>query len=85
MNTANGLQNFEHVFAYVFWKQSHPQIDYFGTSATVCSNISEPLSPCFIPVQRIACWCAHELISVDFNGLVETVFVACPVPLRFCV
>ena len=86
INTADGFQNYEHVFAYVLWKQAHPQIDYFGTSATVCCNISEPLGPCcFIPVQRIACRCAHALISVDFNGVIETVFVACPVPLRFCV
>ena len=83
--TVDGLQRFEHVFAFVGWKQSHPQMDWFGTSVVVCSDVFECLSPCsFIPVQRIACR-AHALISVNFSNMVEKVFIACPLPLRFFV
>ena len=86
VRTEEGLLCLKHVFAFVRWKQTHPLMDWFGTSATVCSNMFESLYPCnFIPVQRISCRCAHALISVNFGHMVETVFIACPLPLRFCV
>ena len=47
-------------------------MDWFGTSATVCSDMFESCS--FIPVQRIACRCAHALISVNFGAMVETFY-----------
>ena len=85
-HTISDIRDYEHVFAYVHWKKKHPQCDWFGSSAIVYIDIDEPLSSkCFIPVQRIACRCAHAVIPVDFNGIVETVFVACPLPIRFCV
>ena len=72
----SNFQDYEHVFAYVHWKQKHPQNNWFGTFAIVCVDIDEPLSPtCFIPVQRNACRCAYAVIPVDFDGTVESVLL----------
>ena len=44
---------YDHILAYVRWKQKHPHEDYYGISATVCVNIYEPSSVCsIIPVHR---------------------------------
>ena len=75
----------EHFFACIYWKERHPREDWFGISATVCVNMFEPLSTCnFVPVQRIASKCAHCVLDVDFCGTKETVFVACPIPIKYC-
>ena len=73
----------EHIFAYVKWKQSHPNQDWFGISATVCVNMDEAFSMCsFLPVQRISSVCASSIIEVNINSFEESVFVAVPVPIK---
>ena len=74
----------KHVFAYVLWKQPHRNRDYFGTSAIVCEqSFEQPNACCFIPVQRIACRCAHATMPVKFDDITETVFVACPIQIKY--
>ena len=77
----------QHVFCYLSWKQVHPNRDCFGSSAQVCSNLSEIPDMCSImPVQRIAYRCAHAHASlrVTFaDNYEETVFIACPIPIKY--
>lgn len=74
----------EHIFAYVRWKEIHPCHDYYGVSATVCIDMFEPLnSCCFLPVQRISSRCAYIILPVNLNNITETVFIACPIPLKY--
>ena len=73
-----------HVFAYVNWKQNHPNVDWFGISSTVCLDMFENEScSSFIPIQRISCRCAHVLTEINFDNCIETVFIACPVPIHY--
>ena len=71
----------KHLFAYVEWKEHHSNVDWFGASATVCTDMYRDSS--FIPAQRIACRCAHALMPVNFGSHSETVFVASPLPIRY--
>ena len=74
----------EHIFAYVGWKKHHQYYDHFGKSAMVCENVEDTSGPSnFIPVQRIAYRCAHSLMKINFEGYDETVFIACPVPVKY--
>ena len=76
----------EHVLAYVVWKKRHTHEDWFGLSATVTFTLDEPHSMCsFIPVQRIAAVCAHCIQSRTIGNLTEPIFIACPIPLKYCV
>ena len=73
-----------HLFCYVQWKKPHAHSNFFGQSAVVCTDDYEPPSPCsFIPAQRILGKCAHVVLPVDFESLEETVFIACPIPLKY--
>lgn len=75
----------EQVFACTYWKQRHPQEEWFGMSSTVCLNVFEPVSMCsFMPVERIANKCAHCVADIDFDGTKQTVFVAISLPVKFC-
>ena len=80
------LDTVEHLFCYVNWKQTHPHTDWYGVSAQVCSLLNEvPDTCCIMPAQRIAYRCAHVKLSVKFPECEETVFIACPVPLKYSV
>ena len=71
----------EHIFAYIKWKQFHPNQDWFGISATVHLNMNEVFSICsFLPVQRISSKCAFSVIDVDINGIIESVFCSSSYP-----
>lgn len=73
----SGGNNKEHLFAYVHWQKKHPQYDWFGSSAIVCSLHKEDHSYAFIPVQRIFSLCIHGRINVSFSSTTsETIFVA---------
>ena len=73
-----------HLFAYVSWKKQDPHYNWFGISATVCSELEEESGACcFIPVQRIGSRCAFSLLPVDFPTHSETVFIACPIPIKY--
>ena len=75
-----------HIWAYVHWKQSHRNRDYFGRSAIVCEESVEECSACcFIPVQRIACRCAYATMPVQFEDITETVFIACPIQMKYSI
>ena len=73
----------EHIFAYILWKQMHPHFNWSGVSATV--DIFESVgSCCLLPVQQIGHRCAYTIIPVNFGDITDTVFIACPIPLSYC-
>ena len=74
-----------HIFACVKWKRLHAHFDWFGSSAIVCESIDEIEFTNFMPVQRIACRCAYISMPVDFHDITETVFIACPITMKYCV
>jgi hypothetical protein len=78
-------RNKEQLMVCVYWKQKHPVEEWFGISATVCVNMFEPTSACnFIPAQCLAKKCAHCMLdNTDICGSRETVFVACPMPIKY--
>ena len=83
VNSDNHEEDYEHVLAYVSWKQRHPHSDWYGISATVTINMYEFTSwSSFIPVQRIHCVCAHSVLEVDIHGVHESVFIAVPIPFK---
>ena len=66
----------ENVFAYVNWKEKHPEHNFYGVTSTVSSTLFEfPAACSFLPVQRIANTTAHAIITVDFGSIKEPVFV----------
>lgn len=73
-----------HILCYVHWKKLHPHATWYGISATVCTDLyEEPDACCFMPIQRIASRCAFVKLPVNFTTHRETVFVACPIPLKY--
>jgi hypothetical protein len=72
-------------YAYVLWKQKHPNQHWFGHSATICFNTFEPSSPCnFIPVQRIAKKCAFCTLMLEvMPNIRENLFVASPICIKY--
>ena len=80
----NQQEDQPHFFAYVTWKKRHPDYNWFGISATVCTDLDElPETCCFLPVQRIGARCAFSRLPVKFNHITETVFIACPITLKY--
>lgn len=76
----------EHLFCYINWKQVHPFQDWYGKSALVSSTLNEVENACcYMPVQRIAFRCASGELVVDFGDICETVFVASPIAIKFCI
>jgi len=75
----------DHLFCYIKWKQHHPNRNWFGVSAILSSTLDEVDSPCcYMPIQRIMHQCASGVITVDFDLLSESVFVAIPLGTKFC-
>ena len=73
----------QHIFAFVLWKQHHRCYDYFGQSAIMCEDTNDITGPSsFLPVQRIIYRCAYGKIKCNPEGFEETVFIACPIPIR---
>ena len=75
-------RNYDHVLACVSWKQRHPSED----SATVCFDMFEASNTAciFIPVQTIYCRCAYANFPIEIGPITETLFVACPLPVKYC-
>lgn len=70
-----------YTMACVQWMNNHQYALHYGISAVVCCNSFCERSLCsYIPVLRIAAKCANCLTTIDN----EKVFVACPIPLKFC-
>lgn len=83
ISAENGSEQLDHIFAFVQWKERHPQDNWYGSSATICFNSNEPSSKfSFIPVQRIYAIGAHCLTDINVSGFNETVFVVVPIPVR---
>lgn len=79
-------ETLSHLLCYIHWKQIHPHADWCGISATVCSDLFEtPDACCFMPVQRIGFRCAYAKLPMKFPTHEETVFVACPIPLKYSI
>ena len=82
-------QTESYAFAYVNWRKLHRHYNWFGVSAKVCVDCFElPSACCFVPVQRIYARCAYTELPISFpleDGLTqaETVFVACPLPVKY--
>ena len=76
----NDTKKVQHEFVYVFWKNTHPNSDFYGITDTVCSDLFEiPAACCFLPVQGISSLAAHAVMTVHFGSIKETVFVTDPV------
>ena len=68
-----------YTMALVRWMDYHHENSLYGITATVCANMfKEPSLCCFIPVLRICAKCASCIININH----ETVFVACPIPIK---
>ena len=68
-----------HVLAYV----SHTHSNFYGSSATLCTTVSERSSHfSFIPVQRIYAIAATCITKLNIVGFEEKLLVAAPVPMR---
>ena len=80
MHTDGEVKDCEHEL----WKQQHPHEDHYGFSAAVCVNVFETPSVCNLPVQRIHSICAHSTVGVAIQGIHENLFIAVPIPMRFC-
>ena len=53
-------------------------------SAIVCDDCFKSQEACcFMPVQRIANKCAFGKLNVKFDGYEDSVFVACPIPIKY--
>jgi len=77
-------QEYEHTLAYVKWYQSHPNSDFYGSSAIVCKNTHKEGSSCsFIPVQRIHAVCAYCELDIEIANVLEDVLIAIPLPAKF--
>lgn len=77
--------NQEHILAYIKWNQRHSEENWYGISATVCSNMYEPATACsFIPVQRIHSVCAYCSLYTEIATLRENIVVAIPIPISSC-
>lgn len=73
-----------HLFCYVFWKKLHPHGDWCGASATISTDLFETPAACsFLPVQRIGARCAYATLPMDFVTHKESVFIACPIPVKY--
>ena len=80
----NKIDVLEHVFAYVKWKTVHPNHNFYGQSATISKNMFESPSMCsFLPVQRIDCLAAHTVLTVNHGHIEESIFISCPIPIKF--
>ena len=72
-----------HLFAFVCWYERHTHHNWYGASATVCTNSFEPTSIfSFIPIQRIFAVGAHCQTEASFSGYNDDVFVSAPVPMK---
>ena len=81
----NNMNNQTYLFCYTTWKQRHPMSNWFGKSAIVSSTLKEVENGCcYMPIQRIAFWCASGELAVDFEDIWENVFMASPVSIKFC-
>ena len=64
-------------------KKQHSNANWFGMYAIVCDDCSESQEACcFMPVQRIANKCAFAKFNMKFDGYENSVFVACPIPIK---
>lgn len=78
--------NHTYLFCYIIWKQVHPFHDWFGKTVIVASTLNEVVnSRCYMPVQQIAFRCAHGKMSINFGKIHETVLVASPIGIKFCI
>jgi hypothetical protein len=81
---SSGTKKVEHVFAYVLWKQIHPNSDFYGVTNTVsCDLFETPAACCFLPVQRIATLAAHVVITLDVGTVEEPIYVTSPLPIAY--
>ena len=85
VHTDDDVKDRKTYIAYVLWKQQHPHKAHYGILATVCVNMFEPPSVCnFMPVQRIHSIWANSIVGVEIEGFHEKLFIAVPIPVRFC-
>ena len=82
--TNDQINTMEHIFAVVKWMKRHPNLNFYGLSATVSRNECEQRGMCsFLPVQRIASLAAHSLNEIEVGNVKEKVFVATSIPIEY--
>ena len=75
----------KYIFAFVHWRKPHVNSNVFPKElAILCETVTYPCCRwTFLPVHRISNRIAHVTMPFSFPGnYVETVTVACPLPLR---
>ena len=80
-NITSGCSSVAHyTLAYVQWMDHHPQYCHlYGVYAIACNNSFNGLSLCcYIPVLQIFAKCASYTEIIQD----ETVFIACPIPIK---
>lgn len=85
-NGSNQIVTKTHILCQVEWCIQHEEKNWYGVSATVCTLMKHAINSCsFLPVQRIACRCAHgqQDIIIPPNHCYEKVLVAIPICLKY--
>lgn len=75
-----------HIFCRVQWHQYHTHPTYFGSSAIVCTNLTETEDLCcFLPLKRISSRCAVGNMKIDFGPPLgeDSALVAIPLILNY--
>ena len=79
-NELRNTQQIEHIFAYVIWRSNIGTMTITAVQQ-LCVKMSNN-SFNLIPAQRIAYRCAYLQMEINFDGLDETIFVACPLLIQ---
>lgn len=82
---SSSTADFKQIFAFVHWFRPHQMKDILPQNVCrICETIRYPSCRWnFIPVHRIAKRCAHITLPFEFTeDVTETVWIACPIPLR---
>ena len=80
------LEKRHHIFCFMEWYIKHSQENWYGTSATMCTNIRYTESSCsYLPIQRISDRCAYGNLNITIppRNSSEEVFVTIPINLKF--
>ncbi|XP_065892408.1 uncharacterized protein [Dysidea avara] len=62
---SGSIKEIQRVFCFVEWYMKHSRENFYGTSATTCTNITFSESLCsYLPIQRISKRCAYATLKV---------------------
>jgi len=80
------IKDITHILCRIEWYIKHPQANWYGTSAILCTNMTyATCAYSFMPIQRILHRCAYGKLEVVISprSTSEQVVVAIPVHLKY--